>query len=217
MPYETLRDLKPVTLVATVAELLVVPGTSEAKTLPEFVKLAQAKPGSFNYASTGPGGMPHLAAELLKTAAKFDAVHVPYGGAAPAVTDLLGGRVEMMFADIPVLLPHVQSGKLRALAVGSSKRAPALPEVPTTVEQGFPGVLAENWYGMVAPAATPADIVAKLQAATAKALRSPDVQQKLSSQGAVLVGGSSAEFAAYIEAETKKWAEVIRVAGVKLQ
>jgi tripartite-type tricarboxylate transporter receptor subunit TctC len=143
MPYQSTRDLAPVTLVAKVPELLVVPATSSATSLEAFLAAAKAKPGSFNYASTGPGGMPHLAAELLKATAKLDMVHVPYSGAAPAVTDLLGGRTEMMFADIPVLLPHVQAGKLRALAVGSAQRVAMLPDVPTTAEKGLPAVEAE--------------------------------------------------------------------------
>ena len=138
MPYNSTKDLAPITLVAKVPELLVVPAASSSKTLEDFVAAAKAKPGGFNYASTGPGGMPHLAAELLKATAKIDMVHVPYSGAAPAVTDLLGARTDMMFADIPVLLPHVQGGALRALAVGSAQRMPMLPDVPTTAEKGLP-------------------------------------------------------------------------------
>jgi len=217
MPYNSTKDLAPVTLVAKVPELLVVPAASASKTLEDFIAAAKAKPGGFNYASTGPGGMPHLAAELLKATAKIDMVHVPYSGAAPAVTDLLGARTEMMFADIPVLLPHVQGGALRALAVGSAQRMPMLPDVPTTAEKGLPAVAAETWYGIVAPAATPPAIVAKLNETIVTALRSPAVREKLVPIGAILVGNTPDEFKAYILSEEAKWAEVVRVSGAKLE
>jgi tripartite-type tricarboxylate transporter receptor subunit TctC len=217
MPYQTLRDLKPLTLVAKVPELFVVPANSPAKSLTEFLNLARAKPGEMNYASTGPGGMPHLAAELLKAAAKVDMVHVPYSGAAPAMNDLLPGRTQAMFADIPVLLPHVQGGNLRPLAVGSAKRVALLPDVPTLIEQGLPGVEAENWYGIVTPPGVPAPVFEKLQGAFRDAIRDAEVQQKLTAVGAILVGDSPEAFAAYIEAETRKWAEVVRVSGAKLE
>ncbi len=216
MPYNSTKDLAPITLVAKVPELLVVPASSPAKTLEDFIASAKAKPGAYNFASTGPGGMPHLAAELLKATAKIDIVHVPYSGAAPAVTDLLGARTEMMFADIPVLLPHVKAGTLRPLAVGSAKRVPMLPDVQTTAEQGLPAVEAENWYGIVAPAATPPAIVAKLNATIVAALRSPEVRDKLVPIGAILVGDTPEEFKAYILSEEKKWAEVVRISGAKL-
>ena len=217
MPYVTLRDFKPLTLVAKVPELLVVPSSFPAKTLPEFLAMAKAKPGDLNYGSTGPGGMPHLASELLKAAAKVDIVHVPYAGAAPAVNDLLPGRTQMMFADIPVLLAHVQAGSLRALAVGSAQRVSLLPDVPTLAEQGLPGVEAENWYGIVVPAATPPAIFEKMRAAFIAAIADPQVQKVLTAQGAILVGNTPEQFAAYIEAETKKWAEVVKVSGAKLE
>ena len=216
MPYNSTKDLAPITLVAKVPELLVVPATSPSKTLEEFIAAAKSKPGAFNFASTGPGGMPHLSAELLKAIAKIDMVHVPYSGAAPAVTDLLGARTDMMFADIPVLLPHVQAGSLRPLAVGSAQRVSMLPDVPTTAEMGLPAVEAENWYGIVAPAATPPAIVARLNATIVAALGSPQVREKLVPIGAVLVGNSPDEFRAYILSEEKKWAEVARVSGAKL-
>ncbi len=217
MPYNSTKDLAPITLVAKVPELLVVPATSPSKTLEDFIAAAKSKPGAFNFASTGPGGMPHLSAELLKAIAKIDMVHVPYSGAAPAVTDLLGARTDMMFADIPVLLPHVQAGSLRPLAVGSAQRVSMLPDVPTTAEMGLPAVEAENWYGIVAPAATPPAIVARLNATIVAALGSPQVREKLVPIGAVLVGNSPDEFRAYILSEEKKWAEVARVSGAKLE
>ena len=217
MPYNSTKDLAPITLVAKVPELLVVPAASPAGTLEDFVAAAKGKPGAFNFASTGPGGMPHLAAELLKAIAKIDMVHVPYSGAAPAVTDLLGARTEMMFADIPVLLPHVKAGTLRALAVGSAARVPMLPDVPTTAEKGLSAVEAENWYGIVAPGATPPAIVAKLNATIVAALRSVEVRDKLVPIGAILVGDTPEAFSAYILSEEKKWAEVVRVSGAKLE
>ena len=169
-------------------ELLVAATSLPANNLNELIALARAKPGTLNYASSGPGSMPHLAGELLKAAAKIDIVHVPYKGAAPAVNDLLGQQVQMAFFDLPVLLPQVQAGKLKPIAVGSRERAPSLKDVPTTAELGYPQVEADNWYGMVAPIATPPAIVARLHQATVEALRDPGVREKLSSQGLTLVG-----------------------------
>ena len=217
MPYRPTVDLKPVTLVAKVPELLVVPSSLPVKTLAEFLALTRAKPGSLNYASTGVGAMPHLAAELLKSAAKIDVVHVPFSGAAPAVNDLLPGRVQMMFADIPVLLPHVQAGSLRALAIGDARRSALLPEVQTFIEQGMPEVEADNWYGFAMAAATPPAIVEKMHAAAVKAMRSPEVARILSAQGVELAPGSPEEFTAYILRETAKWGEVVRVSGAKME
>jgi tripartite-type tricarboxylate transporter receptor subunit TctC len=214
LPYDTLKHLKPVTLVATVPELLVAATSLPAKDLKELIALARAKPGTLNYASSGPGGMPHLAGELLKVAAKVDIVHVPYKGAAPAVNDLLGGQVQMAFFDLPVLLPQVEAGKLRPIAVGSRERAPSLKDVPTTAELGYPQVVAENWYGMVAPIATPPAIIARLNQATVEALRDPGVKEKLSSQGLTLVGDTPEAFTAYIRAEIEKWAKVAKAAGL---
>jgi tripartite-type tricarboxylate transporter receptor subunit TctC len=214
LPYDTLKHLKPITLVATVPELLVAATSLPAKDLKELIALARAKPGTLNYASSGPGGMPHLAGELLKVAAKIDIVHVPYKGAAPAVNDLLGQQVQMAFFDLPVLLPQVEAGKLRPIAVGSRERAPSLKNVPTTAELGYPQVVAENWYGMVAPIATPPAIVARLNQATIEALRDPGVKEKLSSQGLTLVGDTPDEFTAYIRTEIEKWAKVAKAAGL---
>ena len=217
MPYRPTVDLKPLTLVAKVPELLVVPASLSVSTLGEFLALARSKPGALNYASTGLGAVPHLAAELLKSAAKIDIVHVPFSGAAPAVNELLSGRVQMMFADIPVLLPHVQAGTLRALAIGSAQRSSLLPDVPTFIESGMPGVEADNWYGFALAAATPPAIAAKLHAAAVKAMRAPEVLKILSAQGVNLVGNTPEEFTAYILGETAKWGEVVRVSGAKME
>ena len=162
MPYDVHKDLKLLTQVVEVPELLVVADNVPARTFGELIALAKSKPGKLNFASTGVGGVPHMAGELLKVSAGVDIEHVPYRGAAPAVNDLLGGHVNMMFADIPVLLGNVTAGKLRALAIGSAKRAPSAPDVPTTAELGMPQVLANNWYGLVAPSGIPADVAARI-------------------------------------------------------
>ena len=158
--YDTLKDLAPVTLVATVPEMLVVATNVPAKNMDELVALAKAQPGKLNFASSGPGSLPHLAGELFKLTAKIDIVHVPYRGAAPAMNDLLGQQVQMAFLDLPVLLPQIKAGTLRPIALGSAERAPTAPDVPTTAEVGMPRLRIENWYGMVAPAGTPPAIVA---------------------------------------------------------
>jgi tripartite-type tricarboxylate transporter receptor subunit TctC len=217
MPFHPLRDFHLVTQIVSVPEILVVNEAVPAKTLAELIALAKAQPGKLVFASTGLGGMPHLATELLKITAQIELVHVPYTGAAPAVNDLLGGHVQMMFADIPVLLGAVQSGKLRALAIGSRVRSPSLPEVPTTAELGMPQVEADNWYGLVVAAATPAPVVAKLYAAAVEALRSPDLKEKYLSQGGIAVGNSSEEFTAYVKSEIDRWGKVIATAGIKIK
>jgi len=215
MPYDTFKDLSLITQVAAVPELLVVHPSVPANNLAELIALAKSQPGKINFGSTGNGGMPHLAAELLKFTAGIDIVHIPYRGAAPAVTDLVGGQVQMMFADIPVLLPHVEAGKLRALAVGSKQRAPATPNVPTTTEAGFAAVEADNWYGLVGPANLPAAVNAKLFAEFTKAMRQKEVVDQLAKQGATLVGQPSAEFVAYAQREAAKWSQVVKTSGAK--
>lgn len=213
--YDPRKDLRALTLAASVPELLVVGKTVPAKTLPELLALAKAKSNSLNYASSGAGSMPHLAGELLKQYGKVEMAHVPYRGAAPAVTDLLAGQVDLMFMDIAVLLPHVRAGTIKAVAIGSAKRSDSLPDLPTTAEVGLPQVVADNWYGIVAPSKTPQPIVDKLHAALVASLTSPEVKEKLALQGAVVVGNTPDEFAAYIRSEIDKWAEVVKAAGVK--
>jgi tripartite-type tricarboxylate transporter receptor subunit TctC len=212
--YDPLKDLQAVTLVAKVPEMLVVATDVPAKNMAELVALAKAKPGKLNFASSGPGSLPHLAGELLKLSAKIDIVHVPYRGAAPAVNDLLGQQVQMVFLDLPILLPQIRSGGLRAIALGAPERAPTAMDVPTTTEIGFPDVQAENWYGMVAPAGTPAAIVARLNQITVEAMRDPAVKEKLAIQGAELIGDDPAHFHAFIESEIARWAKVIKDSGV---
>jgi tripartite-type tricarboxylate transporter receptor subunit TctC len=213
--YDTLKDLQPITLVAKVPEMLVVATSVPANNMKELVALAKAQPGKLNFASSGPGSMPHLAGELLKLTAKIDIVHVPYRGAAPAVNDLLGQQVQMVFLDLPALLPHIKAGKLKPIAVGAPQRVPSAPDVPTTGEAGMPEIQTENWYGMVAPAKTPPQIVAALNKAAVEAMKDPAVISKLSSQGAILIGNSPDQFRAFMDSEIKKWAKVIKDAGVK--
>jgi tripartite-type tricarboxylate transporter receptor subunit TctC len=215
--YDTLKDLAPVTLVAKVPEMLVVATNVPASNMTELVALAKSKPGKLNFASSGPGSMPHLAGELLKLTAKIDIVHVPYRGAAPAVNDLIGNQVEMVFLDLPVLLPQIQAGKLKPIAVGTTERVKSAPNVPTTVEAGMPDLQTENWYGMVAPAKTPPAVIATLNKAAVEAMKDPGVIEKLASQGAILVGDSPEHFRTYIDGETRKWAKVIKDAGVQTE
>ncbi|WP_027522268.1 tripartite tricarboxylate transporter substrate binding protein [Bradyrhizobium sp. Ec3.3] len=213
--YDTLADLTPVTLVATVPEMLVVATNVPAQNMSELVALAKAQAGKLNFASSGPGSLPHLAGELFKLTAKIDIVHVPYRGAAPAVNDLLGQQVQMTFLDLPVLLPQIKAGALKPIAVGSPDRAPTAPEVPTTAEAGFPDLRIENWYGMVAPKGTPKEIVDKLHRLATQAMTDAAVKEKLAAQGATLIGDSPEHFRTFIADETAKWAKVIKDAGVE--
>jgi len=217
MPFHPLKDLALITQIVSVPEILVVGENVPAQTLAELVALAKAEPGKLVYASTGHGGMPHMATELFRLTAGIQLIHTPYTGAAPAVNDLLGGHVQMMFADVPVLLGNIQAGKLRALAIGSRTRIANLPNVATTAELGMPQVEADNWYGLVAPAATPQPVLAKLQSAAAEALRSAEVKDKLAAQSVIAVGNSSAEFSAYVKSEIERWGKVIAAAGIKLK
>ncbi len=213
--YDTPKDLAPVTLVATVPEMLVTATSVPAKNMAELVALAKAQPGKLNFASTGPGGMPHLAGELFKLAAGIDIVHVPYRGAAPAVNDMLGSQqVQMAFFDLPILLPQINAGTLRPIAIGSPERAPTAANVPTLMELGY-DLRIENWYGMVAPKGTPPAVIAKLNEVAVQAMTDPAVKEKLAAQGATLVGNTPEQFRDFIAAETAKWAKVIKDAGVE--
>jgi tripartite-type tricarboxylate transporter receptor subunit TctC len=197
-----------------VPEMLVVATNVPAHDMRELIALAKAQPGKLNFASTGAGSLTQLAGELFKLKAKIDIVHVPYRGAAPAVNDLLGQQVQMAFLDLPALLPQIRAGKLRAIAIGSPRRAPTAMEVPTTAEEGMPDLLAENWYGMVAPAGTPPPIVVTLNRIATEAMADPTVKERLASQGAELIGDTPEHFASFIDAEIAKWAKVIKDAGV---
>jgi tripartite-type tricarboxylate transporter receptor subunit TctC len=215
VPYDARKDFAPVTLVVTVPEMLVVASNVPANNMDELVALAKAQPGKLNFASAGVGGLPHLAGELLKLTARIDIVHVPYRGAAPAINDLLGQQVQMTFLDLPVILPHIKAGTLRPIALGARARAPTAPDVPTTAEVGMPDLLIENWYGMIAPAKTPEQIVAALNRIANEAIADPGVKQKLADQGLTVAGDTPEHFRGFIETETAKWAKVIKEAGVE--
>ena len=216
LPYDLNRDFVPVTLAVAVPEMLVVHPSLPVKTAKEFVALAKSKPGQLVYGSTGNGNMPNLAFESFKIASGTNILHVPYKGAAPAVIDLLGGHVQATILDLPVLLPHVQGGRMRALASATAKRATPLPNVPTMIEAGYPSVNADNWYGIVVAAATPKDVIAKLHAALTTTLQSADLKQKFAAQGATSMSTTPEELAAYMRDETIKWGKVIKTSGIKI-
>jgi tripartite-type tricarboxylate transporter receptor subunit TctC len=217
MPFDWQKDLAVLTLVVRVPEVVVVHPSVEAKTLQELVAFARANPRKISYGSAGSGSVTHLAVELLKTETGIDLVHVPYRGAAPAINDLIGGHVQLAVLDTPVLLPHIRAGKVRALAVTSATRSAALPEVPTTAEGGLPKVISDNWYGLVAPAGVPADILDRLHRAATATLRSTEVKKQFESQDAIASPMSPTEYAAFIKAERTKWEPIVAATGAKLE
>ena len=215
LPYDPKRDIAPITMGVVFPNVFVVNPKVPAKTLAEFVALAKSKPGELNYASSGVGGAGHLAGELFKQAAGIDMVHVPYKGGGPAMTDLLGGRVTMYPAVPSTALPHIQAGKLVALAVTGPTRLPTLPDVPTVAESGYPGFEAMNWYAFVAPAKTPPEILDYWNRELVKVLRDPGVREKLMQDGLEPMPGTRADLARYIERETEKWGKVVRAANIQ--
>jgi tripartite-type tricarboxylate transporter receptor subunit TctC len=215
LAYDPASDLAPVSQLYLATNVLVVPLAVPAKNLDELVALARAQPGALTFASGGGGSSPHIAAELLKSVARLDLRHVPYKGVVAGVPDVLAGRVTMMFAPSTVALPPVRAGKLRALAVTSLKRSPALPDVPTVAESGFPGFEATIWGGLVAPAGTAASVIQRLHAEAVSALKAPDVQSRLAEAGLEPIGSTPAEFAAVIRAEIPKWAKLIAESGIR--
>lgn len=216
LPYDPVRDLAPVILIAPVPNVLMVNPAVPATSLKELVALAKAKPGQLNFGSSGNGTTGHLAGEMFKLQAGIDVVHIPYRGSPPALTDLLGGRITMMFGPLTTALPHVKAGTLRALAVSSAKRSSAAPEVPTMMESGFPDFEASIWWGILAPAATPKAIVTRLNAEIGRILQLPDVRETLSRQGADPVGGTPEQYAAFIRTEIAKWAKVVKESGARI-
>jgi tripartite-type tricarboxylate transporter receptor subunit TctC len=214
VPYDSLRDFAPVAEVVSNTTVLVVTPKFGIKTAKELVDLAKQQPGAVTFASTGIGGTPHLALEEFAAAAGVKFLHVPYRGAAPAINDLLSQQVQMTFLDLPVILPQIKAGNLHPIALGTKARSPLAPDVPTTAEVGMPEVLADNWYGMVAPAATPKDVIAKLNKITTEAMSDPNVKDKLADQGLTLVPQTPEQFRAHIVSETAKWAKVIKDSGV---
>ena len=216
MPFDPIKDFAPLSRVAMVPNLLVANPSQPYKNVKEMIAYAKANPGKINFGSSGNGSSIHLSGEHFKQMAGVDMQHVPYRGSAPAVSDLLGGQISVMFDNMPSAIPHVKGGKLRALAVTTAKRSPALPDVPTIAEAGVPGYEATSWFGLLAPAGTPAPIVAKLNASILKALADPEVKKKLAEQGAEPFGEKPEQFAAFIQAETAKWGKVVKDSGASL-
>ena len=217
LPYDAERDFAPVTQATSVPLAMVVHPSLPVNTIAEFVALAKAKPGQLNFGSGGVGTPLHMTGELLKIAAGIDIVHIPYKGAGPAFADLLGGHFQLMCPTMQSAIPYIHSGKLRALALTTAKRSPALPNVPTMAEAGYPAVRAVAWYGVHAPAQTPKAIVARLHAEIARTLQDPVVKERFTSEGAEVVGSTPAEFTQFIAAEITQWKKVVTTAGIKAE
>ncbi|SPA52247.1 Bug family tripartite tricarboxylate transporter substrate binding protein [Cupriavidus taiwanensis] len=217
MPYDAAKDFAPVTLVANSPNVLLTNASQPVRSVADVIALAKRAPGRINYASTSTGGSPHLSGELLVSMAGVRMQHVPYKGAAPAMTDLLAGQVELMFDNLPSALAQIRAGKVRALAVTSPQRSPVLPDVPTVQESGLPGYVVNSWFGLLAPAGTPPQIVARLQQAAAGVLAEPAVRQRIEQLGAMPGGDTPAVFAAILRADHEKWSRVIRQAGIQPQ
>ncbi|WP_194723830.1 tripartite tricarboxylate transporter substrate binding protein [Noviherbaspirillum malthae] len=210
------RDFAPVSLIATVPNILVVHPSVPAKTVKEFIELAKKKPGEINFASSGSGSSIHMSGELFKMMTGVDMLHVPYKGSAPAVTDLLGGRVQAMFDNAPSALPNVQNGRLRALAITGPKRSEMLPDLPTMVEAGLPGYEVTSWFALVAPANTPRDIIKRLNEEVTKALQTPEMRASLAKLGADPFGTTPEQLKSFVSAETTRWAKVVKTSGAKV-
>jgi tripartite-type tricarboxylate transporter receptor subunit TctC len=216
LSYDLLQDFAPITQAVNYTNLLVVHPSAGVSNVAELLALARAKPGALSYGTAGNGTPPHMTGELFKAYTGVNILHIPYKGGAPAIVDLVAGQIPMMFDNVPPLLPHVRSGRIRALAVTSLARIQVLPDVPTLHELGLKDFDAVGWNGLLAPAGTPREIVARLNAEVVRVLRIPEVRDQLTSQGADVVGNSPEEFAAWIKIEVKKWAEVVRVSGAKV-
>ena len=221
MPYDPIKDFAPITLVAGVPNVLVMnPAKAEAlkiNSVPDLIHYAKANPGKLNMASSGNGTSIHLSGELFKAMTGTFMLHFPYRGSGPALLDLIGGTMDLMFDNLPSALPQIRAGKLKALAVTSAQRSAAVPDLPTIAEAGpLPGFDASSWFGLLAPAGTPSDIVNRIQQECAKALGTPALKERLLSQGAIPSGSTPAQFAGFIAAETKKWARVVRAANITL-
>lgn len=214
--YDTLRDFAPISLVSIGPFLLITHPSLPVKTVKDLLALAKSEPGKLNYASAGNGAANHLAMELFKSMAGVNITHVPYKGAPQAITDLIGGSVNLMFNSIPPVLQHIKSGRLRLIGVSSAKRSPQLPDVPTVSEAGVPGYESITWFGLLAPAKTPKTIVARLNEVLVKVVRAPEMKSQLEIQGYDPVGSSAADFTAFIHAESEKYAKVVKLSGAKV-
>jgi len=217
LPYDPIKDFAPVTVLVRVPNILVVTPGFAPKSVQELVALAKSKPGQLSYASSGNGSAQHLAAELFKVGAGVDIVHIPYKGGAPAIADVMGGQVPMFFGNMSSALPHVKSGRVRALAVTGGKRSANVPDLPTIAESGVPGYEVYEWNGVFAPAGTPAAIVNRLQAEIARIMHLPEVSEKLAALGAEAVANTPQEAAAFVKAEIAKWTMVVKQANIKAE
>lgn len=216
LPYDTIKDFEFIILTARVPNVLVVHPSVPANSVEELVALAKSQPGRLNFSSSGVGGVSHLSAEVFRATAGIELVHVPYKGAGPAMVALLGREAQLMMATVPVLLPQVKAERVRPLAISSLKRSPLLPDLPTIAESGYPGFQTDSWYGLLAPRGTPADIVRRLNADTARVLDSADLKAALAQQGAQAGGGTPQEFLRFVQAEIVKWRKAIIAAKVPL-
>jgi tripartite-type tricarboxylate transporter receptor subunit TctC len=214
--YDPIRDFAPVTVVCSFPFVLVVNPALPVKSVQELIALAQAKPGQLNFGSPGNGSTTHLANELLKVLAKIDVVHVPYKGVAPAVADVLAGQLQFMSGDLSTLMPQVKAGKLRALAITGAKRSPLVPELPTVAESGLPGYEASGWFGVIAPASTPRETVARLNAVLVAGLTQTDARERLAALGGEVVANTPVEFAARIKEDLAKWRKLVTTIGLKM-
>jgi tripartite-type tricarboxylate transporter receptor subunit TctC len=217
VPYDPIRDFAPITLAATAPLVLVVHPSVQAQSLAEFVALAKREPGKMSYGTAGIGTAPHLCMELLKSMAGIDLVHVPYKGTAPAIADVIGGQIQAMFSTALTARPHIDSGRVRALAVSGTQRVAALANVPPVAEAGVPGYAAIQWYGLLAPAGTPQPIVVRLNAEAARSLKTAEMRERLAGDGAEPHGSTPEEFGALIKSELDKWTRVTRSAGIEQQ
>jgi tripartite-type tricarboxylate transporter receptor subunit TctC len=215
LPYDPIKDFAPITLVVNTMEVLVVKSDTPMKSATDLVAFAKSRPDGIAMASTGVGSPPHLALELFKGSSGANVLHVPYRGAAPAVTDVVGGQVHAMFADLPVLMPQIKGGTLRPIGVGSKRRASVLPDVPTLDEQGIKDVYADNWYALFAPAKTPAPVIAKLNAAVNAVLKDPETARKLIEAGADPAAGTPEQLAEFLKSELERWGKVVKEKNIK--
>ncbi len=215
LPFDPIKDFAPITQVASSPNILVVHPSVPVKTFKEFIAYVKANPKKINFASSAVASLGHLTGELLNRTAGIDMVHVPYKGSGQAVIDLVGGQIQSMFSGMSSVMPHIKAGRLRALAVTGAQRSPAVPDIPTIAESGFPGFEADSWYGVLAPAHTPRPIVNRLHDDIVRVLAMPEVKERLNSVGFELVGSSPDEFAAYIKSEIPKWAKIVKISGAK--
>ena len=213
LPYDAVKDFAPVSLLASAPLIVVVHPSLPVKTLKDLIALAKSKPDALNFASNGNGGSSHMAGEMFKAMAGVKIVHVPYRGLSPALTDLLSGQVQIMFSSAVAMLPQVKAGKLRGLATTGAKRPPAIPDLPTVAEAGLPGYETGSWYGIVAPANTPPEIVNRLSVELQKIVRQPAMQERFNNEAANPIGGTPQEFAAHIQRELARWAKVVKTTG----